>query len=117
MISVGDDGAGFSVTLEMANQVLRVSGHGFWGAEVAREFGPRVRECLLVHPHIPRLFFDFRALKPLRDEGQAGFHQILSSLRLPTPAQVYVQTASPLVKLQLLRIVKECGGVASVEFV
>lgn len=116
MIKVGDEVAGFSVAPEVGDQVLRVVGHGFWDVDVARSFGQRVLEAFAAHPRISRLVFDFRLLKPLRDEGQEGFTQVLTALHSPTPPHVSVMTSSPLTKLQLLRIVKECGCGGWVEF-
>lgn len=116
MIKVGDEVAGFSVAPEVGDQVLRVVGHGFWDVGVARSFAQRVLEAFAAHPRVGRLVFDLRLLKPLRDEGQEGFVQVLLALRSPTPPHVSVVTSSPLTKLQLLRIVKECGCGDWVEF-
>lgn len=116
MIKVGDDVAGFSIVPEVGDLVLRVVGHGFWNADVARSFGLRVQEALLKYPHVTQLVFDFRSLKPLRDEGQEGFSQVLVALRSASPPEVSVLTSSPLTKLQLLRIVKESGCSGWVEF-
>jgi hypothetical protein len=116
MIKVGDEVAGFSVAPEAGDQALRVVGHGFWDVEVARSFGPLLCDALAAYPRVARFVFDFRLLKPLRDEGQEGFSQVLSALRAPTPPQVRVITSSPIIKLQLLRIVKESGCGAWVEF-
>lgn len=110
MIRVGDEIAGFSITAETGDLVLKVVGHGFWDVDVARSFCPRIRDAIISYPRLTRLVFDFRGLKPLRDEGQAGFAQVLSILRSSAPPQVSVLTSSPLTKLQLLRIVKENGG-------
>lgn len=116
MIKIGDEVAGFYVTPDVGDQVLRVVGHGFWSAEVALTFGPRVHDALQAYPRVTHVVFDFRQLKPLRDEGQQGFSQVLSALRMTTPLQVSVMTSSPLTKLQLLRIVKETGCGGWVEF-
>jgi len=116
MIKVGDEAAGFCVAPDVGDQVLRVVGHGFWNAEVALMFEPRVQGALQAYPRVTRVVFDFRLLKPLRDEGQQGFSQVLSALKMATPLQVSVLTSSPLTKLQLLRIVKETGCDGWVEF-
>lgn len=112
MVKVGDEVAGFSITPEVGDLALRIVGYGFWDVDVARSFGPRVCDALATCPDVTRFVFDFRLLKPLRDEGQQGFSQVLATLRASTPVQVSVMTSSPLTKLQLLRIVKEsgCGG-------
>lgn len=116
MIRVGDEIAGFSIAPEAGDLILKVVGHGFWDADVARSFCPRVRDAILSCPRVTRFVFDFRGLKPLRDEGQAGFAQVLSILRSSAPPHVSVLTSSPLTKLQLLRIVKESGGGDWIEF-
>jgi hypothetical protein len=116
MIKVGDEVAGFSVATEVGDQVLRVVGHGFWDVDVARSFGHQVLDAFAAHPRVTRFVFDFRLLKPLRDEGQDGFAQVLAALRTPAPPHVSVMTSSPLTKLQLLRIVKETGCDGWVEF-
>ncbi len=114
---VGDEIAGFSVSPEVGDSALRIVGQGFWTLEIAKDFFPRIQDALVAHPNVSRVVFDFRALKPLRDEGQQGFQQVLAALRGLTHTHVCVQTASPLTKLQLLRIVKESGCSAWVEFV
>ncbi len=116
MIKVGDEIAGFSIAAEIGEHVLRIVGHGFWSVETARSFGPRVCEAMASHSRVGRLVFDFRLLKPLRDEGQDGFRQVLEALRTIISPEVSVMTSSPLTRLQLLRIVKESGCGEFVEF-
>lgn len=113
---VGDEVAGFSVSLEVGDSALRIVGYGFWAAETAQNFFPSVRDALLARPNVSRVVFDFRTLKPLRDEGQQGFLQLLVALRGLTHPNVCVLTSSPLTKLQLLRIVKESGCSNWIEF-
>lgn len=104
------------MSLEVGDSALRIVGYGFWASDTAKDFFPSVRDALLAHPNVSRVVFDFRTLKPLRDEGQHGFLQILVALGSLTHPNVCVLTSSPLTKLQLLRIVKESGCSNWVEF-
>lgn len=113
---VGERGSGFVVELDPQDGCLRTTGEGFWSEEVASAFFPTVSEALQAHPKVSRFVFDFRALKPLRDGGQLGFEQLLRLLAMRLHPAVSILTASPLTKLQLLRIVKESGSVAWVQF-
>jgi hypothetical protein len=109
MARVGDDIAGFSIDAE-GDSTLRVVGRGFWNLEVALAFYPHVRAALIARPGLSHIIFDFSALKPLRDQGQEGFLQVLGAIRAMSQPRVSVLTSSPLTKLQLLRIVKESGN-------
>lgn len=115
MTRVGDDVAGFSVHAE-GDSTLRVVDRGFWTLDVALAFYPNVRAELIAYPRLSKIIFEFSALKPLRDEGQAGFVQTLGAIRALSQPDVSVLTSSPLTKLQLLRIVKESGYSDWVDF-
>jgi hypothetical protein len=104
MVDVGDASNGFSIVFDQLNQTLRVTGWGFWSAEIATQFAPAVagevtkRSCTGVA-------FDFRRLVPMREEGQDGWARLMRELdgRVRT---VTVATRSKLTKLQLLRLAK-----------
>lgn len=115
-VRVGNDEAGFSLSVESDALALKIVGFGFWSRETARSFFPAVRDVLNVHPRVTRMVFDYRELKPLRDEGQSGFRQVLIALRTMTHPSAVILTSSPLTRLQLFRIVKESGCLDLVEF-
>lgn len=115
-VRVGNDEAGFSLSVEADDSALEIVGFGFWSRETASSFFPAVRDALNIHPRVTRLVFDYRDLKPLRDEGQDGFRQVLIALRTMTHPSALIITSSPLTRLQLLRIVKESGCSDLVEF-
>ncbi|HEX2734407.1 MAG TPA: hypothetical protein VHM70_22515 [Polyangiaceae bacterium] len=116
MIKVDEEGAGFSATLAPEEHVLRIVGYGFWSVDLAQRFSPMVRDAMRTAGNVSRLIFDFRDLKPLRDEGQRGFADVLTTLRALPNLHVLVLTSSPLTKLQLLRIVKEASYVGRIDF-
>jgi hypothetical protein len=115
-VRVGNDDAGFFLSVDADSSALQIVGFGFWSRETAIAFFPAVRDALNVHPRVTRLVFDYRNLKPLRDEGQDGFRQVLIALRTMLLPTALVLTSSPLTRLQLLRIVKESGCSDLVEF-
>ncbi|HET9953315.1 MAG TPA: hypothetical protein VFQ61_02360 [Polyangiaceae bacterium] len=110
MLTVGDDVAGFSAELEEGLNSIRVIGRGFWSADVARAIAPKVRELSSEHPRVTEFVFDMRDLKPMRDEGQQSFLEIISWVGHLRNPKMRILTSSPLTKLQFLRIVRESGA-------
>jgi hypothetical protein len=108
MQKVGDDSAGFSVDFPLTGGTL-VMGWGFWSSDVAKAFASTVIEACRRQRRGPALMLDLRELKPMRDEGQRTFSDLLRSLPTLGIAQTSIVTTNPLTKLQLVRLVKESG--------
>jgi hypothetical protein len=104
MQRVGDDGAGFSVDVDVAANAIRVRAWGFWTADVAAEFRTIVSDACRNRPRGASLAFDMTELKPMRDEGQKAFGSVLAALPRLGITNATVSTGSQLTKLQLLRI-------------
>jgi hypothetical protein len=60
---------------------------------------------------------DMNDLKPMREEGQQSFSQLLAALSKLGIAQVSVMTTNPLTKLQLVRLVAASRSGTRVEWV
>ncbi len=110
----GDAQGGFSTRLDVST--LYVKAWGFWDNDVAERFGPAVLDLCQATPGLRRLEFDMTELKPMRDEGQEGFGQIMGALADLPKLTVLVTTSSPLTKLQLLRIARERAPSGAVQF-
>jgi hypothetical protein len=103
----GDEGAGFSIESDDSSKAVSVRAWGFWGADVAKAFGPAVREACRNKPAGTLVRMDMTGLKPMREEGQLSFGSLLTGLPALGIAQLRIQTGSQLTKLQLLRISAE----------
>jgi len=103
----GDEGAGFSIEVDVLSGAVGVRAWGFWGADVAKAFGPAVRDACRNKPAGTLVRMDMTALKPMREEGQVSFGSLVSHLPDLGIAQLRIQTGSQLTKLQLLRISAE----------
>lgn len=113
--SVGNEEAGYSVDYDAASASVRVRAWGFWTAEVAQGFGRAVQSGCAHRPKGTSLWMDMVDLKPMREEGQASFAEIVEALGRWGFACT-IHTGSHLTKLQLLRIVTERGAGARVRF-
>ena len=111
----GDEGAGFSIEFDAAAGAVSVRAWGFWGADVAKAFGPAVRDACSNKPAGTLVRMDMTALKPMREEGQLSFGSIVSQLPQLGIGQLRIQTASQLTKLQLVRIASEHGKMQFVQ--
>jgi hypothetical protein len=114
---VDDAGAGFVVAFDVATNTLQVRAWGFWNARVARAFGPTVIGECKANPGIGSLVIDMKELKPMRDEGQYSFGELIGALGQLGVPKVRLETASQLTKLQLMRIVSERDSERRVEFI
>ena len=115
MLRVGDDTAGFSVSYSPTGGTL-VFGWGFWDNEVALTFAAAVIEACQDRGGVP-LTLDMSELKPMRDEGQRSFSQVLRSLQHLGIPRTSIVTANPLTKLQLVRLATENGTYGSIEWI
>lgn len=117
MKRIGDDRAGFSVEFDPGVGAVRVRAWGFWDAGVSDSFATTVAETCAASPRGASLLMDMSELRPLRDEGQKAFGRLVGRLPELGVERAAVETASHLVKLQLLRLVSEHGAKSAVEFV
>ncbi|HEU5073410.1 MAG TPA: hypothetical protein VFU02_04545 [Polyangiaceae bacterium] len=113
---VGDPAGGFSVQSDVASAEVQVKAWGFWSVEVASSFQTLVLEACTPLT-FKRLVLDFRALKPMRDEGQQGVSALMAALPKLGIERATLITSSQLTKLQLLRIVRETAAKDRVDFV
>jgi hypothetical protein len=116
MTDMGNEQAGFSTAFDALTKVVSVRAWGFWSVEVARAFGQVVGDECRSRPRGTTLLVDMAELKPMRDEGQFSFAQLMTALPKLGIARTTIITSSHLTKLQLLRIATECGASNLVEF-
>jgi hypothetical protein len=116
MEKTGSDEAGFSLDLKARENVMLVVGWGFWGEEIASTFSRNVIEACRYAPRGIQLSMDMSRLKPMGDDGQKAFAQVMASLNDFRLGQVSVITTSHLTKLQLMRIARESGPKDKVRF-
>jgi hypothetical protein len=115
MERIGTEAAGFSVGQEPLSAVVRVVGWGFWGPELAQEFDKAVLKACR-QANATRLILDMAELKPMRDEGQRAFASTFALLKIIGITHTSVLTASPMTKLQLLRIARDSAPKDSIHF-
>jgi hypothetical protein len=113
---VGDATGGFSVNSDVGSAELQIKAWGFWSVEAARAFHTTVLDAC-TPLSCKRLQLDFRALKPMREEGQQGVSAVMAALPRLGIERATVITSSQLTKLQLLRIVRETAAKDRVEFI
>lgn len=113
---VGDAAGGFSVNGDATAAEVFVNAWGFWSVDVAAAFRSTVLDACTPLA-FKRLVLDFRALRPMRDEGQQGVSAVMAALPRLGIERATVITASQLTKLQLLRIVRETSAKDRVEFI
>lgn len=82
---------------------------GFWKASVAAAFATKVSASLRERNEPRRLVLDMSELRPMPDDGQRAFADLVRALPALGVASTSVVTTSHLVKLQLMRIVGEVG--------
>ena len=109
MHRVGDDTAGFSVDFPLTGGVL-ILGWGFWNPQVAKVFATTAIEALRGQQRGKALMLDMRELKPMREEGQRSFSDLLRALPTLGIARTSIVTTNPLTRLQLVRLVTETGA-------
>jgi hypothetical protein len=115
MRRVGDDTAGFSVDLPGGPGIV-VKGWGFWRREVAAPFAGRVVEVCRSQPRGAGLRLDMSELKPMREEGQQSFRDLLRSLPGLGLSRVLIITGNPLTRMQLTRLATDTGTYDSIEW-
>jgi hypothetical protein len=109
MRSGGDQESGFSADYDTSSQTVCVRAWGFWGADIASSFVRSVAaECSAATRPI-RLLVDVTRLLPQRNEGQAAFGDLMTSVTMHGDASVGVVFSNTITKMQLLRLAKERG--------
>jgi hypothetical protein len=117
MERVGDDLSGFSIGYDSIRETIHVKAWGFWSVDVAEAFGERVVEACLQRPRGSLLALDMSDLKPMREEGQRSFGNLIRSLAGLGIARTSIVTASHMTKLQLVRLATEYGGGTGIEWI
>ncbi len=115
MLRVGDDTAGFSVDVNSAGGIV-VTGWGFWDAEVAVALATRVLDACRSQRQGATLTLDMSELKPMREEGQQSFSQVLRSLHQLGISEASIVTTNPLTKLQLVRLATESSTYGAIQW-
>jgi hypothetical protein len=83
---------------------------GFWSVEFVPEFLPPVMAALEAAGKGSAFVIDLKDLRPLRDEGQAAFRQLMSRALAQGVGAIELRGASALTKLQMLRLTRELGA-------
>lgn len=108
MSTHGDTAEGF--TIESGGGVVLVTAWGFWSVEFVPEFLPPVMAALEAAAKGSELVIDLKDLRPLRDEGQAAFRQLMSRALAHGVGTIELRGASALTKLQMLRLTRELAA-------
>ena len=116
IVRVGDNEAGFSVDIDPSGSTVEVRAWGFWNATVAAQFGDKVNRACLSCATGASLVMEMSDLKPMRDEGQDSFGQLMKSLPRLGLSKTLITTTNQLTKLQLLRLVSQSGVKNLVQF-
>lgn len=115
MHQVGDIEAGFEVAFDVATRTVRVEAWGFWGIGLAPSFRDTVLDACGGGNSATRLHMEMMRLKPLREEGEEAWLDILTKVRNQGIEAIVVKTNS-LTKLQLLRIARQSASKNIVQF-
>lgn len=105
---VGTEAAGFR-TSGHPNAALRVEAWGYWTPEIAHSF---TRDALAFMPKLTQssvLVFDATNLKPQAVDGQDAFRAVFRALAGATFAKATLHTGNVLTRMQLTRLLRECG--------
>lgn len=103
----GDQEEGFDVDNRHGSVV--VIARGFWSAELASQLVVAVLPLVRGGEASTRLVLELAELRPLRDEGQAAFKELISLSLSGGMREVVIRSPSALTKLQMLRIAREAG--------
>jgi hypothetical protein len=106
-VQFGNQKEGFNIDSRKGSVV--VTAHGFWSAELAAQLVSAVLPQVRAQGPSSSLVFELAELRPLRDEGQIAFKDLITSSLKSGVHEVVVRTPSALTKLQMLRIAREIG--------
>jgi hypothetical protein len=115
MHQAGDTEAGFEVAFDAATRTVRVDAWGFWRIGIAPSFRDTVLDACRGGNNATRLHMEMVRLKPLREEGEEAWLDILT--KVPNEGiEAIVVTTNSLTKLQLLRIARQSASKNIVQF-
>jgi hypothetical protein len=113
----GNDDGGYELDRDELGASLQVRMWGFWSTEVARAFGDAILEEAKAAKKPKTVVLDASNLKPQKEVGQTAIASMLDTLTRAGVTRVSILIASPLTKLQLVRIANERAPRGMVEFV
>lgn len=116
MKRVGSNEAGFSAGFDSPTKTIYVKAWGFWDVDVAVAFGKTVKDTCINSPNGSKLIMDMNDLKPMRDEGQSSFIELMGVLPGIGVVGTTIMAKNQLTKLQLLRLIVEAGAKDKVRF-
>lgn len=105
---VGTEAAGFR-TVGLPQSALRLEAWGYWTADVAHSF---TREALAFVPKLTStsvLLIDATNLKPQAVEGQEALRVVFRALVGASFGKATLHTDNVLTRMQLTRLLRECG--------
>jgi hypothetical protein len=113
----GDAESGFAVAAaDVAIGTVHVEGWGFWSIGMAPKFRDAVLSACVGPTKATRVEMELMRLKPLREEGEEAWLQVLA--RLPGHGiRAIVVATNSLTKLQLLRLARLSASKDMIEFV
>ena len=117
MDRIGDDQSGFSIRYDPVDGRIEVTGWGFWNVEVATTFATTVMAALRGRPEAKQLLLDMGELKPMREEGQKSFANLIRALPSLGVTRAHIATTSQLTELQLVRIATETGTSTTIHWI
>lgn len=115
MHRVGDTESGFTVAFDGATRTVRVEAWGFWHVGIAPIFRKMVVDACRSGPDAVRFDMEATRLKPLREEGEAAWLDVLTELP-KAGIEAIVVTTNSLTKLQLLRVAKQSASKNIIQF-
>jgi hypothetical protein len=112
---VGTDAGGFRVQAG-AQGGLRVTAWGYWPSEVARSFGSDAAAAAQKLVATGAFTLEAAELKPQGTEGQEALRTLFRALAPVTFGRGLVLSSNALTRMQLARLVRECGLDGRIEF-
>jgi hypothetical protein len=107
-VDVGTDGGGYRVS-GSPSTLLRIRAWGYWPVEVTTVFGREAAAlCRDLAPDAT-LVLDASDFKPQGSEGQEALRVFLRALAPLTFAKGLVLAGNALTRMQLTRLLRECG--------
>ncbi len=101
--------AGFRVTSIPGKGTLRIEGWGYWDGGVAQAFSREAAGACRAARLPFRAVLDLSTLKPQGQEGQSALRDFMRCLSEAPLSGGTVYAENVLAKMQLTRLLKECG--------
>jgi hypothetical protein len=108
MRETSDSSGGFAY--EVAGNVVKVSGWGFWSEQICAAFASKVLDEFQSQGADTTVELSFGNLKPLRDAGQTAVKLLFDLARRGVIGHIEARVDSELTKLQLKRIAFDMGA-------